>query len=565
MLHQRRGFNEPSPRKSKIPTTNHQNDQGEDHHPQQSKQQNHYYYEEEDEDEGKKRTEMFEKSCGLAQFFVNPWLFLWLRCHKVKVILCTLSSHCCNYKNCCRRYKQGRGSLLHLYHNRTTATFWDNIICRGGNNGNRYKHQQQRRRWGRCQIWMLCIILAVTYWIIQLFISPSPSPPTTISKKDTNINTNKPKTYIPIVIQLYNNKKNTKRSRNRRQQYLPNFDIPSVPDYGGLDLSFPTKREISKMEYNYNISLWDGYQDTNIYKHYEFTSTTKCHNVNWRYLYHPNCNFFHELNFLDDDNNASDSSSKAQYINSGFYRDVFSFEQVIQEPSNFNKEGQTTTAATTHDTMALKTLKLIHNITRENILEIATEALVMERLVSSPRIMNIYGHCSTTVATEFVENEIENVIVPYGGLEVVDIDKGANKGDDESEVVKDRDNDENKGETIERDNGQNPLLLNPSQNNLTSSEKLNLAYDMARSIADLHGFKDGVIVHDDIQLRQWLRSSIDGRLLLGDFNRARIMRWNDVDQKYCKFRTGAAFGDVSFVLNVIVWDMNAFHHKHTFW
>jgi len=81
------------------------------------------------------------------------------------------------------------------------------------------------------------------------------------------------------------------------------------------------------------------------------------------------------------------------------------------------------------------------------------------------------------------------------------------------------------------------------QNDLNGTEKLNIALEMARSIADLHGFKKGVIVHDDIQLRQWLRASDDGRLVLGDFNRAKIMRWNDEDREYCKFRSGTVFGD----------------------
>jgi thiamine kinase-like enzyme len=44
-----------------------------------------------------------------------------------------------------------------------------------------------------------------------------------------------------------------------------------------------------------------------------------------------------------------------------------------------------------------------------------------------------------------------------------------------------------------------------------------MAVEMAESIAILHGFKDGVIVHNDIQLRQWLRTR-EGRLKLGDFN-----------------------------------------------
>jgi hypothetical protein len=51
-------------------------------------------------------------------------------------------------------------------------------------------------------------------------------------------------------------------------------------------------------------------------------------------------------------------------------------------------------------------------------------------------------------------------------------------------------------------------------------------------------------VHDDVQLCQWLRLS-DGRLKLGDFNRAEIMGFDPETQEYCKYNNGACFGNVS--------------------
>ena len=65
---------------------------------------------------------------------------------------------------------------------------------------------------------------------------------------------------------------------------------------------------------------------------------------------------------------------------------------------------------------------------------------------------------------------------------------------------------------------------------------------MAESIADLHGFKDGIIVHDDIQLCQWLRTK-DGTLKLGDFNRAEVMLWDEKEQKYCTYNNGKGYGN----------------------
>jgi hypothetical protein len=44
-------------------------------------------------------------------------------------------------------------------------------------------------------------------------------------------------------------------------------------------------------------------------------------------------------------------------------------------------------------------------------------------------------------------------------------------------------------------------------NNLTAVEKLDMALVMAESLADIHGYKGGVIAHGDVHPDQWLRSS----------------------------------------------------------
>jgi len=82
------------------------------------------------------------------------------------------------------------------------------------------------------------------------------------------------------------------------------------------------------------------------------------------------------------------------------------------------------------------------------------------------------------------------------------------------------------------------------QNDYTSLEKLELALAMAESLAVLHSYEGGLIVHDDVQLCQWLRTR-DDRLVLGDFNRAEIMDWNEEKGEYCMYNNGYAYGNVS--------------------
>ena len=52
------------------------------------------------------------------------------------------------------------------------------------------------------------------------------------------------------------------------------------------------------------------------------------------------------------------------------------------------------------DSFVLKVLHIQHEFDHELFEMVRTDALVMERLSSSPRIVDIYGHCGTSVATE---------------------------------------------------------------------------------------------------------------------------------------------------------------------
>jgi len=55
-------------------------------------------------------------------------------------------------------------------------------------------------------------------------------------------------------------------------------------------------------------------------------------------------------------------------------------------------------------------------------------------------------------------------------------------------------------------------------------------------------------VHDDVQLCQWLRSR-DGKIKLGDFNRAEVMDFDPEKQQYCKYNNGECYGNVSFAVS----------------
>ena len=58
-------------------------------------------------------------------------------------------------------------------------------------------------------------------------------------------------------------------------------------------------------------------------------------------------------------------------------------------------------------------------------------------------------------------------------------------------------------------------------NHIEPKTKLEWALEMAEAVALLHNHKRGVIVHDDIQLSQFLIGPT-GHLKMGDFNRAEV-------------------------------------------
>jgi hypothetical protein len=99
------------------------------------------------------------------------------------------------------------------------------------------------------------------------------------------------------------------------------------------------------------------------------------------------------------------------------------------------------------------------------------DAIIAERLTASPRIYNIYGHCGLGILSEFF---------PYGNLEEYAVPEG--DGYLDAERVKEAE--------------KNGL---ESFNDLSPIVKLKSSLHMAEALADLHGYKFGVMVHQDVQ------------------------------------------------------------------
>jgi hypothetical protein len=173
----------------------------------------------------------------------------------------------------------------------------------------------------------------------------------------------------------------------------------------------------------------------------------------------------------------------------------------------------------TGEHMVLKQLKLPdddddtdHTVNPVSLSKVQKDAIVMERLTASPRIVDAYGYCGTSILAENMPYEVAEHMVPGTG------------NADQEEL------------------DQLPSLR--PVNNYTIEEKLDMAIEMSEALADLHGASGGVILHGDVHPVQWLRAA-DGTLKLNDFNGCEVLEWNEEEQKSCKTNRGMWGGNVS--------------------
>lgn len=261
-----------------------------------------------------------------------------------------------------------------------------------------------------------------------------------------------------------------------------------VPDYGGLKINFLSDGEERKVQYNpweFQGSIFSLPEDDSVehddwvmeYGDLEWKQTfaydddtafeqrEECLHLSWVFEQRPNCNLFHEIDLLHESN---------FYLSEGSYRQAFSVNQ-----------GAT----------VLKIMRYELEPNHEFRDTVVVDAVVMEKMSRSERIINSHGYCGISVMVE----------PKYGP---------------------------NIGELIYDGVYETPL---------SSSEKLTLSLRMAEAIADLHGFEDGVIVHSDIFSEQFLFDE-NNQIYLTDFNRADFLEYNKDTNGYCKFYVGVVRG-----------------------
>lgn len=368
------------------------------------------YYDDSDEDKDK----MYSAACSIGQFFLNPCLCLYASLRNLKR----------------RWYLRRSGNLPML----------------GGEMKPQNTHDSSFLEVLACIAFMFCCMS---------FLSTGPGQRGPRPASDYEVN------QIPIRIP----KLDTGASAMDVGGWLlfHDFAVPTDP----IDLGQPNRatlqfrglfgepREISPFDKEEAELNWNQLKRSRpkFSPYYEIEENLEdveqiCRRANWKHLYSPTCNNLHEVDLMNDYPSGHVRLKDTQeldafYISHGYYRDVW----VLDNKDEAQKA-------------VLKVTRWKHDYGMSLLHEILRDALIMERLTASPRIVDIYDHCGTAVRVEAIPFEVEDVIVPDGFIKQKELH-------DESDVQ--------------------------PQNDYTATEKLEIALDMAESLADLHGFEGGIM------------------------------------------------------------------------
>lgn len=222
----------------------------------------------------------------------------------------------------------------------------------------------------------------------------------------------------------------------------------------------------------------------------------KCYRNNWSRKFYPACNQFHELH-MEVPWGRREDTDRNQFQDYDF---------MLRAKGSFVHVWLMARPSMLHEFLVIKRFKLADSFKLgiEDITLSQQEAVILEQLSSNERFIDIHGYCGFSTLLEGAKGELADEVMPSGGFVS-----------------------QEKLDTFQKDDVM-PL------NDLSLTEKLDLAIVMAEALADLHGFKGGAIAHGDVYPSQWLRT-YDGKLKLNDFNAAVVPEYDPVKQEYCTF------------------------------
>jgi len=198
------------------------------------------------------------------------------------------------------------------------------------------------------------------------------------------------------------------------------------------------------------------------------------HQYQWQTSSRPSCNKIHEGDWAD-----RDSPHMPKRINHGGWVEIWKLHEFDGSP------------------LVLKSKLYDVDWTQRNFDRYRRDAVCLERMSSSPLILDIYGYCGVTA------------IIPY-----------CDKGDLDRAI-------EMRGDVF------------------APQKKVEIAHGVMSAIATVHNVDkrgQASIAHTDITADQFLNAG-DDHFILNDFNRARFIGWNEEKDTSCGFEVGSNPGN----------------------
>jgi serine/threonine protein kinase len=217
----------------------------------------------------------------------------------------------------------------------------------------------------------------------------------------------------------------------------------------------------------------------------------------WQSLHFPTCNDIHEIDLVVIRQRQLLFETQIGLVNNGFWRTVWMVNPRDDTNSVVNDLVYNGTRSPT--IAALKIMRSEHGWDTRNLDRHRRDSLVMERLTASPYIVDIYGHCGTTMLTEYIEQTLKDIIFPDSRWKIPH---------------------------QQQEKSLDPISVSgyhaSNATRSTPEGRVQLSLAMMRGLSDLHGYPDGPIIHTDITAKQFLVTA-DGRVKLNDFNRCRFV------------------------------------------
>ena len=284
--------------------------------------------------------------------------------------------------------------------------------------------------------------------------------------------------------------KHMKRSVTREVKYVSHEEMLTAEGSSSEDEN-SWLVDVSDLDYKYYYAFDDdfergrrvSYNGKNPVRTSEDRPPSTCRRTAQHRLMFPTCNEVHQVDYSA----GTTYKSGYKFINHGDFRDVFG---ILHGKS----------------AVAIKEIRYRDVEADHELYEyVRVDALVAERLAKHPQAYELYGYCGLTLVSEFFF---------HGDVE----EQALWESNDSTE------------ETVLPDR-----LLTPEQ-------KVVLALEMAKGLALLHGNPEGMIIHGDVQMSQFLLNKNKTMLKLNDFNRAELLLWDETHNKYCQHRNGVGRG-----------------------